>query len=407
MRRRGGWRRRGGILEAYVRLYRGPGGLRTKHFALTTPPAEIQHWIGDTDLAYSRQHPTCTPGALSADADTYVKLLVNRPALQRERARQLAWWCEHFGTRSRPSLEAVELETALNELIAAGAAPSTVKKYRTALYHLFTKLDGKNAPNPLRDVAPPKEPDPEPRWIPYPIIDAILEAMPDRGQGLRHQPRPTVSKTKARLRVIAYTGIPHAQVMQIREGDLNWAEPSVLVRARKKGGGTRARRLPLTPDGVAAFQAFAAADAWGAFSPSSARQSWIRGIDRLCTGLETRDETRELGTQLREQLRGVRPYDLRHSYLTEAQLASGNIHATQGLAMHADARMTHRYTLAAVAPELKAAAELLAARFATTILQPTNQPTNRLEGSAKTLRNLGNRKVLRMPDLRRRQEQKV
>jgi integrase len=59
-------------------------------------------------------------------------------------------------------------------------------------------------------------------------------------------------------------------------------------------------------------------------------------------------------------LKGVRPYDLRHSYLTMTYLASEDVHATQKMGQHSDPRMTNRYTLAAVDLRLKAAAERLA-----------------------------------------------
>jgi hypothetical protein len=52
-------------------------------------------------------------------------------------------------------------------------------------------------------------------------------------------------------------------------------------------------------------------------------------------------------------LKGVRPYDLGHSYLTMTHLASEDIHATQKMGQHSDSRMTNRYTLAAVDPRLK------------------------------------------------------
>lgn len=373
-RRRGGIRRKGAGWEAYVRLHHGGGGLATKRFPLDAERTAMHAWIDDTVHEYRRRHPRGAPGTLLEDVARYLKLLVNRPKLQKERTLHLAWWCERFGDRARWSLTTVELKTALNELQADEYAASTVRHYRTALFHLFTELDGKNAPNPLRDVAPPRQPDPLPRALPYGIIDAIVAAMPDRGQGRRHQKRPKVSQTKARLRVMAYTGIPPAQLRLITAADINERDPSVLVHGRKKGGGTRPVRLPLTPHGLEAFRAFAHADAWGAFSPSSARASFRRAIKAMCDALEEKPETAEAGKKLRAELAGARPYDLRHSYLTEAQLASGNLHATQGLAMHADIRQTQRYTLAAVAPQLKAAAELLAARLPAN-LGPTSDTT--------------------------------
>jgi hypothetical protein len=85
----------------------------------------------------------------------------------------------------------------------AGSGPRrNVKHHRTALFALFTALDGKDAPNPLRDVKPLRTDDPEPRAIPYAIIDAILDAMPNCGRADRGKKRGEDSKTKARLKVM-------------------------------------------------------------------------------------------------------------------------------------------------------------------------------------------------------------
>ena len=51
----------------------------------------------------------------------------------------------------------------------------------------------------------------------------------------------------------------------------------------------------------------------------------------------------------------LRPYDLRHSFLTEVFRRSKNIRAVQELAMHADARMSERYMVGAVPETTKQA----------------------------------------------------
>jgi integrase len=109
--------------------------------------------------------------------------------------------------------------------------------------------------------------------------------MPERGQGLRHQKRSAVSKTKARLRLMAYSGLPPAQIMRLQPEQIDWNGSSVLVHGRRKGKGSRPARLPLIPAALDALRAFVAADAWGTFSMSSVRASWWRAvrtmIDRL------------------------------------------------------------------------------------------------------------------------------
>lgn len=412
-RRRGGWRRKGGKIQAYVRLYHGKGGMPTRTYPLGTAPKEMQDWIDDTVLEYRRKHPKGAPGTLARDVATYLPVLVDRPRLQRERARQLAWWAERFGARARWSLQPIELETALNGLTASGAAASTVKKYRTALYHLFTKLGGKNGSNPLRDVTPPREPEPLPRWIPASIVRQIFDAIPDQRFARRLSPadrasirrqlraqdanvsaiarvhrvseaavrkirdgrgnaRDAVSLSKVRLQMMYATGWAPAMIRAFRLEDYDPLGPSILARGRSKGKGVRSERLPLTPEGVAAVEAFIAADAFErdtpagrtAFSMTSPLRAWRRAIARVCARLEADPTTRDVGRRLRAQLATSTPYALRHSFLTEIQLASGNPSATQTFALHADPRMTRRYTLAAVAPELKEAAAMLATRQA-------------------------------------------
>lgn len=423
-RRRGGWRRKGKKLQIYVRVHEGKGGMHTRTVDLGTAPREMQEWI-DTTWKRHRTRPRGQKGTLAADIPIYLALLADRPRLQQNRAHQLAWWCEQFGDRSRWSLTAVELETALRQLPASVKAASTIQKYRMALYHLFTKLDGRNEPNPLRDVPPPKSEDPLPRAIPYTIIAAIFDEMPDeryatkldaataaaiyreatapranrsaiaQAHGLSEtMVRKIVAKagrrfdsksqTKARLQVMAYAGLPPAQMRALRPDDVDLEGASVLVRGRKKGGGVRAQRLPLVPEAVTAMRAFVAADCFErerptggltAFSMTSAGRSWRRAITTMCVKLEADPITRPTVAALRTALAGARPYDLRHSFLTEAQLATGNINATQGLAMHSDARMTRRYTLAAVTPELQAAAAAVQARWAARLSAAVATPT--------------------------------
>jgi integrase len=159
----------------------------------------------------------------------------------------------------------------------------------------------------------------------------------------------------------------------------------VLVHGRKKGGGTRPVRLPLSDRGVAALRAFIAADAFGSFSTSTLRQVFRRAVSAMCRALEAKEETRAVGEQLRRELADASPYALRHSFLTEVQLATGNPHATQSFALHADARMTRRYTLAAVAPELRHAAALLNAPKAGNgrATSGTEQPTKAHKNTKK------------------------
>lgn len=315
-------------------------------------------------------------GTFDADVDAYLRTLADRPELQAWRRGALTWIANYtvagvrFGDRRRYSLTAAELKEAL---VAYSITPiqrwptrppeppsrKTVLHVRIALSHLWNTLDGKAKENPLRDVVLPSPDDPLPRAIPYDIIDAIFDAMPERGQGLKGQARTKASKTKVRLQVMAYVGIPPAQLMKLKREHVN--DAGVLVTGRKKGKGTKSKRLPLIPQGRAAIDRFFALHATGPFSTSSARQSWRRGVQTVVDRLAATDW--RMAKQLYDALADARPYDLRHSYLTEFYLVSGDIKATQDVAMHTDARTTERYTLAAVDPRLQAVATQLGARM--------------------------------------------
>jgi integrase len=81
-------------------------------------------------------------------------------------------------------------------------------------------------------------------------------------------------------------------------------------------------------EGVAALRAFDLANAYGKFSTSAAYKSF----QVAC---------RHLG------LAGLRPYDLRHSFLTAVYAATGDLQATATAGDHSTLDLTRRYTLAA------------------------------------------------------------
>jgi integrase len=93
----------------------------------------------------------------------------------------------------------------------------------------------------------------------------------------------------------------------------------VLVQGRRKGRGTHTTRLPLVPQAVAALREFFDAKAERRFSTSSARQSFRRACQAYVKQMAVKDPKE--AQRLDAILKGVRPYDLRHSYLTMTYLA--------------------------------------------------------------------------------------
>lgn len=408
-----GIRRHGAGWQVYIRVR---GVLFVEQFPANTPPTELKEWRRKTRDDYLTRNPKPQAGTLSKNVETYLKTLAHRPRLQQERATQLAWWVARFGHRRRGSIDRAEWLGALSELAATPVtkghgktaytverSASSIAHYRMAMFHLFTTLDGKDAPNPLREIPAPSPREAEPRAIPYPIIEAIFAVMPDRKHRQKLSPDQIAdvqrrlaakespssigravgvseamirklrdgkhlvrddpaAKAKARLRVMAYAGgLPPAQMKTIRPGHVDWTQSAVLLKGRHKGKGTRTIRLPIPPQGLEALRTFFAVQADGPFSTSSLNHSFQRGIARLVDRVAATDW--RAAKALHDRLQDATAYDLRHSYLTQAFEVSKNIRAVQVLAQHSDERMTHRYTLGAVDPQLQALAIALGASF--------------------------------------------
>jgi integrase len=332
-------------IRAQIRIR---GVLHRKRWKPGTPRSVAREWLMRTQLKF-RGTTAKRTGKFADDAAAYLDAVKAMPSYA-ERERHINEWIAVFGTRQRDSITSDEIAAQLQrwrqETRAVAVArnkagevtkrravilsASAVNHRRTALQHLYRVLDGKAASNPVKDVPKFREPDALPKGLPYEAITALWAVMRD-------------NKTRARLQVIAYTGIPHKQVQQITAADVNYAAGTVLVPGRHKGRGTMARVIPLTPDGVRAFEAMRRTDAWGPFSNSQLRRDFRAACAKV--------------PMLKSIAETLTPYDLRHSFGTEVYRQSGDIRATQVLMGHSTPLLTHRYTLAAVDPRLVQALE--------------------------------------------------
>lgn len=333
--------------QAYVKV---AGRMRSRRFPPDEPIANMTAWRKERQAraVLSIPEPRST---FEQDARTYLGTVPTMPTI-RERRMQLAWWTTHFRGRDRTTITAQEIRRALEVLRAAGKAASTCNHYRSALSHLWTVLDGRSAFNPVRDVPKFDEGDPEPRALPTDLVEAIFETI-----------RP--GKTHARLSVIRWTGLPHAQLRQIEPEDVNWMTRELYVRRRKKGRGAAARVLPLLPQAVAALRAMKRYEAWGSFSMRSMRVTLRRALEKIRADVAAR--RRRLSPLAKAWLARdtrftrVRPYDLRHTHGVLLAVHVPDAKIRQHLMLHADPRQTARYELAAADPMARRALRAVSA----------------------------------------------
>ena len=319
------------------------GQTREKRYRANTSIKTMQRWRAETRIALRAAADRATRGTLAADVERYLQTVAHL-ASYRDRKHDIALWVTEFGHRRRDTITTAEIDAVLSRWLAEGLAASTVRHRRTALYSLWVALDGAEARNPVRAALLPRQPAPEARALSYVTIERILKAMPDIGVAPKGQARPEVSLTKARLRVLAYTGLPQASIMRLRPEDIDLEHARLTIRPRRKGAGTTTRVVPLTPHGVEALRQFIAVGAWGPFSTSAMRYSFLRACKAA-------------------GVTGARPYDLRHSFGTAIYLASGDILAASKFLAHSSTTTTQRYTLAAEDARLRQVAEDVAGTF--------------------------------------------
>lgn len=323
---------------------------RYKRFAIGTPPATVRAWREETRASLRAAGLRGARGTLAADVPVYLKTLADRPALQKERTYQLQWWVDRFGHRARSSLTPQEIVTALAErraaaeaaaaaataaasAPAAGATPaeeqprppggsaSTCNHYRMALRALYTALDaGTGAPNPVASTDTFSPPTEEARGLSYDLVHVILDAMSDIGEP-KH--RLDGSKAKARLRVIAYTGMRHSELKRFKPEDWNREQHSLIIRTGKGG---RTRTIPLVTEAEAALTDLLRIGALGSFSNSPVHRAFRLACEKV-------------------QVDGIRPYDLRHTFGTWLYAAAGDLRIVAEMMGHSRTRTTERYTL--------------------------------------------------------------
>lgn len=307
--------------QAYVHL---PDSFKSKRFPPDITLTAMKRWREEQRVRsrLGAALPT-TDNTLAEDISHYLSQVQTMPTL-RDRRDDLNRWLEVFGPeRDRRTIAAGEIRAQLERWRTDGYAASTCNHRRTALMHLWTVLDGRTAPNPARDVPRyPSEVGP-PRALSFQAITLLLDAMPP-------------SQTKARLTLMAWTGLPHSQMMRLTPQDIDW-DRALFVRPRRKGRGALGVWLPLLPQAWTALREFKRLGCWGRFSQSSMRQALRRAAKRV---LQDPDIT---------------PYQLRHSFGTLVASITQDDRAVQTLLQHSDIRQTHRYTQASVDPRVVAA----------------------------------------------------
>jgi integrase len=306
----------------------------SKRFPPSTTPSEMKAWRNKRKYGVVGSEQVVT---FADDAAAYLQRdKVQRMPTAAERTRHITEWIARFGSMERKDIPPHVIQAALDAMRGTMSAGS-VNKRRTALMDLWTVLDGRHQANPVKATRNYEEPHPEPRAPALATVLQVLNALPaktDYGK-----------KCRARLQVIAWTGWPHAIVKSLQETDrAHWQKGTAFIGRRKKGKGSRARWLPLLPQAKAALAEFHKADAYGHFSNSSLHKR----VTATCKALN---------------IPRVRPYDLRHFFLTTVAVITRDERAVMELGLISSPEIARRYTEAATDPRVQAAVRQVAGKL--------------------------------------------
>lgn len=317
----------------------------SKRFPKSTSERTIQAWIEDTrrDLRRRRAQVRRQKGTLTGDIRTFLATLPPKTPATRNTASYLATWLIALGDVKRSTLTDAKLQRVVHEWIAAGVAASSIKHRRRALAQLIETLDGPDAPNPARVLKTPREPDAAPRRVDMAVLTTIIDGM-DQQRTVRHSGRRGKgfrNRAHARLRMLLWTGIAPATLQRLRAHDIDLDKETITVPARLKGRGAPAVTLPLFPDGVESCRRWLRASAWGSFDQRVLGRAFHTAVERYVAKETAAGRTVTLPPDLR-------PYDLRHSFLSWLWETTEDILLVQHYAQHADLKTTSRYTRGAV-----------------------------------------------------------
>lgn len=319
--------------------------VRIKGVLYTSPvfPADTHLSVLKTWITNRRHDHDHKPGTSHVDASfvedvaRYLELRSDMKGID-DRRRDMAYWVEALGGhRRRDTITRDEIKLQLNAWRTRYAA-STVNHRRYALQNFFTVI----APNDLNPLATLKgfdPPDLPAKHLTYPTIRKIFREM-----------GPSVAK--ARLVLMAYTGIPPAMQNAITPNMVDWKAGHLWVPKREKAKGVEARKRPLTRPGLVAFRYVRRLSAWGHVDSMNMNMPWYRGVRKAADRYP--EVAAEVGPR-KDVARGLyryplaNPYALRHSFATWCyEHTAGDIQKTADFCGHADTKTTLRYVKGAV-----------------------------------------------------------
>lgn len=339
-----GLRRHGAGWQTYTSV---GGAFQCESWPADTPEAEMVAWL-KARRGVRRSHG---PGHKSfpKDARTYLEKVTALPTYD-ERVRHIELWIAVFGHVRRAAITSADIRAQRDRWLLEGLAPHTVNLRLRSLSNVWTVLDGRRAPNPVREVPEAQEADAEPRAMPYWIAERLIDSMPARA---------TLERTQAQMMLTL--GLTPVELSRLEAK--HWRDDGLFVQGRRKGKGGASRLIPLTEAAQRVLRAFAAVDGWQRM-PS---KQFYRVLERAKRRVARDPLTIDASTRAR--ILDVRAYDWRHTHATALYDASGDATAAALILGHASPSTTRRYIAAALQSRAEKAVHALVQKHASEVRQ--------------------------------------
>jgi site-specific recombinase XerC len=296
-------------------------------FASGTPLVEIRRALEKRRRVLEDQHPAIVRGSAAHVIARYLRTLPKGP-IRKDRLWLLKPWSLALGATNFGAVSRGELTQVLEAWRHAGLSASRANKRISALRVAWRAIARDDSvPHPIERLRRFREPPAAVRGVPMELLELVTAAMP-------------ASASRARVRVLQWTGQPPALVMKMQPQHVRWLTdpPELYVSPRRKGAGSADAWIPLVPSAVAALREFFKCKASGTFQTSALARSFKRGVKAA---------QRELRKQKRHddvaRLNGIRLYDLRHSFATWFAQNTRDQWALAEYLRHAKLSTTDRY----------------------------------------------------------------
>jgi len=233
-------------------------GRQEKFFDLEYPLPDIKRWRNETRTLLETLHPERRAGAhghntFNADMKRHLSTLTI--SSWKSRRSELRAWADHWGPMKRWRSKQEHAKAVIKIWFDASVPPKTIQNRCRALSAMYHDLDGPKAWTPVDGLKLPKITKTRKPFVSADIMQAVEVQ-------LRTLDVPDRAQWHARFMVIAACGSRPVFVKRTKPTDVDLERRVWSMGSAKDGEPVE---LFLNDEMLAAWEAFAAANAWGDF----------------------------------------------------------------------------------------------------------------------------------------------